>query len=383
MSVLASLACFFLMGVQAPLQSPDLISTYQLGPEDVINVTVLRHAEFSSDFIVPPNGTLDMPFGGTVKVTGLTVSELAAQLTNMLKSRLLKPEVSVSVKSMRIKRFYVVGDVKLSGIYDLKPGWGISESLSAAGGLNTDVQQRDVQVTLRHVATGKEIVMPLDQALIHPENPDLKIDSGDVLRMDAVQTFPIYIAGKVKAPGMYRMRVDSTGLLAAITQAGGPTDDGTMKKVRIIHTDGTEEVADLSPIFVKGNSAKLPTVRSGDMIIIPELLEKFAVLGYVMKPGFYPMLDAQTYTLADAISLSGGAAPRGRLARIGLLRMVNGVQDKKLYDLGKFLHKGDTLQNPTLEAGDVVYVPETNKVDATAIFTALTASALVFYYSKQ
>lgn len=383
MSVLASFACVFLMGVQAPLQSPDLNLTYQLGPEDVINVTVLRHAEFSSDYIIPPNGTLDMPFGGTVKVNGLTVSELATQLTNMLKSRLLKPEVSVSLKSMRIKRFYVVGDVKLSGIYDLKPGWGIAEALSNAGGLNTDIQQRDVQITLQHILTGKNVVMPLDEALRHPENPELRIQAGDVLRMDAVQTFPIYIAGKVRSPGMYRMRVDSTGLLAAISQAGGPTDDGTMRKVRIIHVDGTEEVADLVPTLVKGESAKLPTLRSGDMIIIPELLEKFAILGYVAKPGFYPMLDGQTYTLSDAVSLAGGSALRGRIARIGLERKVNGVEQKKVYDLGKFLHKGDANQNPLLVPGDVIYVPETNHVDANVILGGLTAATLAIYYSKQ
>jgi len=383
MSVFAHLACMILLSTQQQTQPSTAPSTYLLGPEDVITVTVLRHSEFSSDYVVPPNGSLDMPFGGSIKVAGKTVSDISTEITNLLKARLLKPEVSVTVRSMRIQRFYVVGDVKLSGIFDLKPGWGVAEGLSAAGGLNPDIQQQDTQVTLEHVSTGEKVTMTLDQALLKSSDPSLKIQSGDVLRIESVFTFPVYITGKVKNPGVFRMRVDSTGLLAAIAQAGGTTDDGSIKNVRIIHADGKEEVANLVPAIVHGDSSKLPTLRSGDMIVVPVLLEKIVVLGYVAKPGYFPIPDGQTFTLSDAVGLAGGQAPRARFSRVGVLRIVNGQQTKKVYDLGKFFVKGDITQNPVMAPGDVVFVPETNKADLQTIFGGLTAGAITYYYSKQ
>ncbi len=382
MSLFASLAYILLPGILVHSQATSPQGAYRLEPEDVISITVLRHPEFTSEYIIPPNGTLDMPFGGTVKVTGHTVSDLAVELTTMLKKRLLKPEVSVSLKSLRIRRFYVVGDVKLSGVYDLKPNWGVAESLSMAGGLLPDIQQKDVQVTLEHVATGQKLTLPLDEALRKSTDPDLKIQTGDVLRLESIATFPIYVTGKVKLPGMYRMRIDSTDLMAAIAQAGGAADDASIRRVRVIHVDGAEEVADLVPALRNGDSTKLPKLRSGDMIVVPELTEKFAVLGYVTKPGPFAIPNGETYHLADAVALAGGTVERGRIARIALLRLVNGKEDKRVYDLGKFIHKGDASQNPVLLPGDVIYVPETNKVDIKTILTGLQTAAITYFYTK-
>ena len=392
MGLLASVAFVllngFLMQSQSPAVSPP---PYLLGPEDVISVDVLRHPEFSAEYIIPPNGSIELLFGGSIKATGVSVTDLASQIRTRLKSRLLKPEVTVSLKIMRINRFYVLGDVKVSGVYDLKPGWGIAEALSSASGLLQDtqareaptgLQQRDFAIRLEHVATGKVVEMPLDQALQQSDNPDLKIQPGDILRVTLLASFPVYVTGKVRAPGMYRVRADSVGLLAVIAQAGGTPEDASIKNVRVIHANGQEEVADLSPDLVLGQSTKLPSVGSGDMVIVPDLISRFSILGYVNRPGFYPMLDGHTYQLSDAVSYAGGASRRGRLARVGIIRTVNGVQQQRIYDVGRFLHKGDLTQNPTIVAGDMIYVPETNAIDASSIIGGIAAAALVYYYTK-
>ncbi|WP_025229384.1 SLBB domain-containing protein [Fimbriimonas ginsengisoli] len=361
-----------------PQSNPDA-DQYRLGPEDAISVSVLKHPEFSGDFLVPANGVIQFPVAGGLKVSGLSLAEVRKQLTEKLKARLLKPEVSVTLKMARVQRFYVLGDVKGPGIYDVKPGWGVAEALSAAGGLGADVQQKDVRVTIEKAGTGEKIRVGLPQAL---SDGAAKVAPGDIVRFDAVQKLPVYVSGKVRNPGLYRLREDATGLLAAIAEAGGPTEDASIAKVRVVHVNGGEDVVDLVPTLVRGESSTLPVLASGDMVIVPEATSKFAILGFVSKPGYYAIPEGRLYTLSDAVALAEGADKRGRLSKVGLVRTENGKQTRSIYDLGRFLQKGDSSQNPALRPGDVVYVPETNRAELGTILSAISTSALLFNVFK-
>jgi polysaccharide export outer membrane protein len=108
---------------------------YRLGPEDVITVTVQRHPEYSGEYLIPPDGVLELPVCGKVPVGGMTVQELAVLVTRRLGERLLKPEVVVALKAPRMQRIYVMGGVTQPGVYDVKPGWRVLEAVTAAGGV--------------------------------------------------------------------------------------------------------------------------------------------------------------------------------------------------------------------------------------------------------
>jgi polysaccharide export outer membrane protein len=79
-------------------------SDYKIGPEDVLTIITRDMPEASGDYMVRPDGTIGFPIAGTIKASGLSPSELQAQLTEALKKELRDPVVTVNVKQMQNKK---------------------------------------------------------------------------------------------------------------------------------------------------------------------------------------------------------------------------------------------------------------------------------------
>ncbi|MEZ0325913.1 MAG: SLBB domain-containing protein [Fimbriimonas sp.] len=349
---------------------------YVLGPEDVVSVTVVDMPKFSGDYLVPTSGIITMPVVGEVNVTGMTLEALRAHAVSKLKARLLKPEVVVSLKSPRARRVYVYGDVRDPGVLELRQGWRLSEALSAAGGLATGIQEQDVRVVLERANSKERIEMTLSEALSGPKADTLTLAPGDVLRITSVAMIPVHVIGKVKSPGIYRLREGESSVLAAIAQAGGVTEDANITSVQITRLNGGDEKVDLAPALIKGEPIKIAKLNSGDMVLVPESRDRFVIMGHVNKPGYYAIPSGTSYTLVEAIARAEGNEKRGSLSKVGLVRYENGKDVRKVYDVGLFTGKGDSRQNPVVRPGDVIFVPETNKVDILQILSGLASSAL-------
>jgi protein involved in polysaccharide export with SLBB domain len=83
---------------------------------------------------------------------------------------------------------------------------------------------------------------------------------------------------------------------------------------------------------------------------------KVYVTGLVKKPGAYSMNALGRF--ATALSLAGGPLPEGSLRQITLKQ---GATTRTL-DWMKFVREGDTAQNPRLQAGAVIVVPQARHV---------------------
>ncbi|MHB0998819.1 MAG: polysaccharide biosynthesis/export family protein [Armatimonadota bacterium] len=360
-----------LLGSFASAQSD---TPYRLGPEDVVMVNVMRHIEFSGEFFIPGDGTLVLPAVGNITASGKTLDELAAAITEKLKDRLRDPEVTVSLKTPRMQRVYIVGSVSKSGPYDMKPGWRITEALAAAGGLAIGINQEDCKVNILRASTGaKESVALVDVLRGSPE-ANLAVESGDVITIDPGETIPVYVTGKVKTPGLYRIRKENQGIMSAIALAGGLVLESATNNVQITRLDGTSQIVNLTPAAMEGKEIPDVKIQPGDMIVIPEATARIAVLGFVKEPGFYTLRDGIKVTLSDALGMAKGMDnKRAGMTKVAVLRTVDGSEKKMVFDMQKFLKKGDVSQNPEILTGDVIYVPETNKIDYETLFRSVSA----------
>jgi protein involved in polysaccharide export with SLBB domain len=122
------------------------------------------------------------------------------------------------------------------------------------------------------------------------------------------------------------------------------------------------------------------------MVIVSEAQNHFTVLGYVSKAGTYPIPDGHVFHLTDAIAAAADtsgpgttAEHRGRISRIGLVRVVNNKPTHKIYDLSKFMRKGDAKENPVIESGDIIYVPQSNGVELTTSLAGISTAAILYY----
>ncbi|MHB0999828.1 MAG: SLBB domain-containing protein [Armatimonadota bacterium] len=351
---------------------------YCLAPEDTITVTVLGHPDFSGKYFIPSDGVIILPAAGTVNANGKTVDALTDEITEKLKGRFKKPEVTVSLNMPRMQRIYVVGSVNKSGSYDMKPGWRITEVLSSAGGIATGISIEDCKVIILRSATGEKETVLLSDVIRGSADANLQIENGDVITIDPGETLPVYVTGKVKNPGLYRIRKDNPGIMSAITMAGGIIEESASNNVKLTHLDGTSEMVNLTSVFLDGKGIPTIKLQSGDLLLVPESISRIAVLGFVGQPGFFNLKDGIKVTLSDALGMAKGMDnKRAGLTKVAVVRTSSGKEQKMVFDLRKFLKKGDMSQNPVIMAGDVIYVPETDKIDFDIITRSMSVIGVI------
>jgi polysaccharide export outer membrane protein len=93
---------------------------YTLGPDDVIDIAVMRHPEFSGVYPVNQEGKIQYKFVGDMEVVGLTKAELEQRIRDVLSVYVKEPEVSVTVTEYKSKYFYVLGEVGVPGKYYMR-----------------------------------------------------------------------------------------------------------------------------------------------------------------------------------------------------------------------------------------------------------------------
>ena len=132
---------------------PEEIPTeYLLGPGDVIQVMFYAaegHA-FSVDqaetATVRQNGTVFLRLLGNIRASGLTTSELGAQIEESLRAYLRNPIVVVEIKEYHSQKVAVFGQAG-NGVYTLDHPTYISEFIAFIGGVNSEADQTKVKVT--------------------------------------------------------------------------------------------------------------------------------------------------------------------------------------------------------------------------------------------
>ena len=93
---------------------------FTLGPEDVVEITVMRHPEFSGVYPIDQEGKLQYKFVGDLHVTGMTKVQLEDKVRDIISKFVISPEVNVTITEYKSKVFYVLGEVGTPGKYYMR-----------------------------------------------------------------------------------------------------------------------------------------------------------------------------------------------------------------------------------------------------------------------
>jgi protein involved in polysaccharide export with SLBB domain len=123
---------------------------------------------------------------------------------------------------------------------------------------------------------------------------------------------------------------------------------------------GEVEVVGLTTTQLKDKISRMIAGRVKDakvsVLLVKTHTIKVYVTGLVKHPGAYSMNALGRF--ATALSLAGGPLPEGSLRQITLKQ---GSKTRTL-DWMKFVREGDASQNPRLQAGDVIMVPQAKHI---------------------
>ena len=109
---------------------------YQIQRGDVIDIYVMDHGEFTASGVtVLPDGFIQYPLLGSIRVVELTPSQLKAIIKDRLLTYIPVPEVTIFVRRLYKQNINILGYVNSPGKYQIFEPTDILTSLALAGGI--------------------------------------------------------------------------------------------------------------------------------------------------------------------------------------------------------------------------------------------------------
>lgn len=141
----------------------NFLTTYRLGPEDVISVEVFNQPRYSkTGIVVPPTGKISYPLiPEGVRVVGKTTEQVQSEITKKLDEYIIDPQVTVSLDKAMSARYSVLGDVGQPGIKIMTRRVSVYEALAEAGGVLSTGDKSKV-IILRRQQDGNMRPIPIN-----------------------------------------------------------------------------------------------------------------------------------------------------------------------------------------------------------------------------
>ena len=134
-----------------------------------------------------------------------------------------------------------------------------------------------------------------------------------------VRVNQVFVTGEVARPGAYG--VSSLGtVMNALYQAGGPTERGNFRAVRVMRAGRVVATLDLYDYLLAGNTHADVRLEQGDVVFVPPHGARVAIEGEVLRPATYELAEGQG--LRELIRMAGGLLPQAYTGRAQIERIV-------------------------------------------------------------
>lgn len=177
----------------------------------------------------------------------------------------------------------------------------------------------------------------------------------------------VFVTGDVSRPGSYRVSSAGTAL-TALYAAGGPTPNGSLRRIEIRRAGQVVDVLDVYDYLLRGDASHDPRLESGDVVFVPIRGPSVRIVGEVNRPATYELRSGES--LRALVRAAGGFRPTAVLTRVQIERILpahqrrDGGAARVVLDVtlqptrtlaGDGGTPGDTV-DATLEDGDLVRV---------------------------
>jgi len=157
---------------------------YTLGVGDILQVKIIQPEQFTMDSTVSPGGEISVPYIGSLKVKGKTISQTQKMIQYRLSKGYLKyPVVTVSLLESKSRKFTISGEVIKPGTYTLNEDTTVLKAISMAGGFTKYGSSSKVKI-LRPKKKGsgyKNIKIDIKAILEGKAEKDILLMPGDII----------------------------------------------------------------------------------------------------------------------------------------------------------------------------------------------------------
>ena len=169
----------------------------------------------------------------------------------------------------------------------------------------------------------------------------------------------VYVVGDVQRPGSYVVSSAGTAL-TALYAAGGPTVNGSLRRVEIRRGGRIVDALDVYDYLIRGDASHDVRLETGDIVFVPVHGTRVRVVGEIVRPATYELKAGET--LSDLLVSAGGFLATASAQRILIERIVPAAErtgvgrDRITVDVSSTDLLSATGPLVTLRNGDVVRV---------------------------
>ncbi len=262
------LTLLLLLTQGVPIAPAPALTDYTIGVQDVLNVTVFGEPDASrAGVVVDTDGTIDCPYIGRLKASGLTTRALEQQVKQRLsKGLFVNPSVTIDVVRYRSKTVTVQGMVRSPGEFKLEGNVSIMSVLAQAGSMTSDAGSYVVITRYAGAEAGATAgAEPVAQQIRVPRR-DLESGRAQTITLQDRDTIfvpkaeTIFVLGYVRQTGPI-LYEDGLTVERALSLAGGATERAATGRITIERTvDGKllKIKARMSDVVQPNDTIKVP-----------------------------------------------------------------------------------------------------------------------------
>ena len=160
----------------------------------------------------------------------------------------------------------------------------------------------------------------------------------------------VFVVGPARVPGVYTLSSQST-MLSAVVAAGGPSPNGSMRKVLLRREGKVVSEIDIYDFLVQGDKSKDLQLQAGDVVVFQPAGPRVAVVGTLDSPAIYE-LESEKEPLGDVLRYAGDSPVLVNPNRVQVER-IDPTREGAARYVEQFKLDAAGLQKP-LQDGDVV-----------------------------
>jgi len=253
----------------APMPSQSMLypgEDFRLGPGDLIGVHLFGALDYSATVRVGLDGTVALPYVGSVPLQGLSVRAAQGRIEERLRTGGFynNPQITIQVLDTVNGSVTITGEVR--AVVPVSTERSLREVLLAAGGLPLTASH-----TVKIVRPGVEqpIVVNLGADLAASAAANIPIHPHDIIQISRANV--VYVLGAFKNQGSVPLdQATPLTLMELAALSGGVGWEGRYADLRLIRTVGTErKLVELDIKKVLNGKAPDPVLEANDIVFLP------------------------------------------------------------------------------------------------------------------
>lgn len=139
------------------------------------------------------------------------------------------------------------------------------------------------------------------------------------LTLGNVRTIKVNILGEVRLPGTFTLSAFST-VFNALYAAGGPNDNGTMRKIKLLRNNSLIAEIDVYELLLNGQAKLNLQLQDQDVILVPPFESRAKINGEVKRPLTFEISSDDTFS--DLLTYAGGFTDEAFEDRVTISRIT-------------------------------------------------------------